>query len=291
MSTMRSLPSNSSSNYLPPNIPQTYIRQTIVDLLLKRGFEGAEAGALTEIERLLEHHITNLFQESLEFAHLSGRREVNALDLVSAQEESGWGVRRMKRESKRRRGKENASEVTYDPSLSTPPSPSLPSLSSLLDEQQDQAEDIKPDLSKARGVKPSYSQEWFPSLPEKWTLISPTDDTYVNLVLNRYIAVRDQADDSPSSILRGQNIPTSTDDSTPPNQPMQVTSALLDFIKLTATERGDIPPELGVVNYHRTSHRQDTSPDYDGGNRLGIGKGGGGGVKRKWGVKGVSARS
>nr|XP_019047565.1 hypothetical protein I302_04181 [Kwoniella bestiolae CBS 10118]OCF26495.1 hypothetical protein I302_04181 [Kwoniella bestiolae CBS 10118] len=263
MSTMRSLPSNSSSNYLPPNIPQTYIRQTIVDLLLKRGFEGAEAGALTEIERLLEHHITNLFQESLEFAHLSGRREVNALDLVSAQEESGWGVRRMKRESKRRRGKENASEVTYDPSLSTPPSPSLPSLSSLLDEQQDQAEDIKPDLSKARGVKPSYSQEWFPSLPEKWTLISPTDD----------------------------NIPTSTDDSTPPNQPMQVTSALLDFIKLTATERGDIPPELGVVNYHRTSHRQDTSPDYDGGNRLGIGKGGGGGVKRKWGVKGVSARS
>ncbi|CAD6588557.1 MAG: hypothetical protein TREMPRED_005096 [Tremellales sp. Tagirdzhanova-0007] len=48
---------------------------------------------------------------------------------------------------------------------------------------------------------------------------------------------------------------------------LQVTSASLDFVKSTATERGDISPELGLVHYRRA--------------------GAGGLGKRKWGVKGV----
>jgi hypothetical protein len=47
-----------------------------------------------------------------------------------------------------------------------------------------------------------------------------------------------------------------------------VTSGVLDFIKLTATERGDIPPELGLVDYRRADGRE---------------------VRRKWGVKGVGS--
>ncbi|OCF59193.1 hypothetical protein L486_03695 [Kwoniella mangroviensis CBS 10435] len=266
MSTMRSQPSSSTSNYLPPDVPQAYVRQVIVNLLLKRGFEGAEAGALTEIERLLEHHITNLFEESLELAHLSGRREANAIDLVAAQEESGWGVKRMKRESKRKRGK--APDIPYDPSSSTPSSPTFPTLSSLLDEQHgEEGEDIKPDFSstakaKGRGIKPAYSQEWFPVLPEKWTMVDA-----------------DASD-------KGNHTPNKEDQNHNHNQPIQVTSALLDFIKLTATERGDIPPELGVVNYNRVDDKQDSAP-MDGLKEMTAGKG----LKRKWGVKGVSARS
>ncbi len=45
-----------------------------------------------------------------------------------------------------------------------------------------------------------------------------------------------------------------------------MTAACLDFVRSTATERGDISPELGVVHYRKTA---------------------GGVGKRKWGVKGV----
>ncbi|WWC87267.1 uncharacterized protein L201_002155 [Kwoniella dendrophila CBS 6074] len=268
MSTTRSLPVASSSTYIPPNVPQVYLRQMVVELLLKRGFEGAEAGALTEIERLLEHHITNLFEESLEYAHLTGRREVNVMDLVAAQEETGWGVKRMKRESRRRRGK--APQIEYEDSISSPPSPTLPSLSSLIEDneerQKSQDEDLKPDLSslsnrsrKSRGIRPIYSQDWLPVLPEKWTLL----DSFANNNTNS----------------------TSKDDTLSQDQPVQITSALLDFIKLTATERGDIPPELGIVDYRRASNKDDNS------NSDGLAIGAGKGVKRKWGVKGVSARA
>lgn len=51
----------------------------------------------------------------------------------------------------------------------------------------------------------------------------------------------------------------------PPPPPNKVTSGVLDFIKLTATERGDIPPELGLVDYRRREG------------------------KRKWGVRGAGA--
>ncbi len=54
----------------------------------------------------------------------------------------------------------------------------------------------------------------------------------------------------------------------PPLPASKVTSGVLDFIKLTATERGDIPPELGLVDYRRADGRE---------------------VRRKWGVKGVGS--
>ena len=65
-------------------------------------------------------------------------------------------------------------------------------------------------------------------------------------------------------------------------QQAQVTSASLDFVKLISTERGDIPPELGVVDYRR-ARRQESSGS--GGAKGGAG--GGGGEKRKWSTKGV----
>ncbi|WWC59083.1 uncharacterized protein I303_101630 [Kwoniella dejecticola CBS 10117] len=271
MSTINSLPSTSSSKYIPPEIPPVYLRQIIVDLLLRRGFEGAEAGALTEIERLLEHHITNLFEDSLEYAHLTGRQEANVADLVAAQEESGWGYKRLKRESKRKRGQ--APQIEYEQS-SAPPSPSLPTLSSLLDIDPNVAEtdDRKPDLyshgtsstnHKGKGTKPIYSQEWFPSLPEKWTLLGSSTSENNELPLKEDIG---------------------HDHARPPNQ---VTTALLDFIKLTATERGDIPPELGVVNYGRIQNLGGSTD----GDANGRGVAGSKGIKRKWGVKGVSTKS
>ena len=48
--------------------------------------------------------------------------------------------------------------------------------------------------------------------------------------------------------------------------PIQVTPASLDFVKSTVTERGDISPELGIVDFRRP---------------------GGGGTKRTWTVVGV----
>ncbi|WRT65130.1 uncharacterized protein IL334_002072 [Kwoniella shivajii] len=256
MSTLRSLPTATSSKYVPPDAPQAYLRQVVVHMLLKRGFEGAEAGALAEIERLLEHHITNTFEDSVEYAHLSARKDVNAIDLLSAQENSGWGVKRMKRESKRKRGK--ALSIHFNPS--PPPSPTLQSLSSIIQDDYEpsdnQYQDLKPDVSNihtVKGRKLPYGQDWTPILPDKWTLISPSSDDDI---------VKDETHD----------------------QPVQVTSALLDFIKLTATERGDIPPELGVVDYRRAGTKDDASMSNQQGNVRG--KAG----KRKWGVKGVSVK-
>jgi hypothetical protein len=53
-----------------------------------------------------------------------------------------------------------------------------------------------------------------------------------------------------------------------PLPPSRVTAGVLEFMKLTATERGDIPVELGLVDYRRADTRD---------------------VRRKWGVKGVGA--
>lgn len=57
----------------------------------------------------------------------------------------------------------------------------------------------------------------------------------------------------------------------PPPKPLpalQVTAGVLEFMKLTATERGDIPAELGLVDYKRADTRE---------------------MRRRWSVKGVSA--
>ena len=42
------------STYLPPSTPPAHVRQMIVATLQRVGFESAEAGALGEMERLVE---------------------------------------------------------------------------------------------------------------------------------------------------------------------------------------------------------------------------------------------
>ncbi|WVQ97688.1 hypothetical protein IAU59_004802 [Kwoniella sp. CBS 9459] len=293
-STIRSLPSEPNTTYIPPEVPVTYLREAVVGILLKRGFQGAEAGALAEIERLLERHISNLFEDAIDYAHLAGRRESNAMDLVAAHESSGWGVRGMKRESKRQR-MDRAPELALG--TSPPPSPPRLPLSALLPDwsltqksqaqaqAQAQNEDRKPDLASlnsdsnftkatmrakaaaAHGERLAYAEDWTPILPEK--------HTYVSLDQSRPLSTN------------STNLDTDTDKELDPPTPAPapVTSALLDFIKLTATERGDIPPELGVVDYrYRRDHGR--------GNRSDAGKGGDVDTgKRKWGTKGVGVGS
>jgi hypothetical protein len=51
--------------HLAPSTPSHYLTRHIASTLLRRGFQGAEAGALTEIERLLEHRKLPLACETL----------------------------------------------------------------------------------------------------------------------------------------------------------------------------------------------------------------------------------
>lgn len=55
MSTVES--SNERRTRLDPSNAPAYIRKAIVSSLNRYGFEGAEAGALAEVERLLEHRM------------------------------------------------------------------------------------------------------------------------------------------------------------------------------------------------------------------------------------------
>lgn len=52
-STTSSLPPLPAA-YIPPFAAPPFLRRLIVSALSSRGFDGAEAGALTEIERLVE---------------------------------------------------------------------------------------------------------------------------------------------------------------------------------------------------------------------------------------------
>ena len=106
--------------------------------------------------------------------------------------------------------------------------------------------DIKPDINgyghgedKARveavGIKPVYGFEGCPSFPPKWTYATP--DTVRPLTTHRYGCTDDQnelLDDTPHG---------------------QITKRSLDFVKLTASERGDIPAELGLVNFKKQRKR------------------------------------
>ncbi|WVF70203.1 hypothetical protein IAT40_004991 [Kwoniella sp. CBS 6097] len=286
-STIRSLPADPNTIYIPPEASTAYLRDAVVGVLLKRGFEGAEAGALAEIERLLEKHISNLFEDAIEYAHLAGRRAANAIDLVAAHEGSGWDVRGMRRESKKPR-LDRAPEIPLE--TSPPPSPPRLPLSVLIPDPDDsqahkrkdslsaQYEDRKPDLARlnsdsslsrakaakaAAGARPAYAEDWAPVLPEKHTYIS-LDQNALDPSLSTTIDTNESVSQTPA--------------------PAPVTSALLDFIKLTATERGDIPPELGVVDYR---YRRDIGGD----NRKSFKSGDVETGKRKWGTRGVGVRS
>jgi hypothetical protein len=87
--------------------------------------------------------------------------------------------------------------------------------------------DAKPQLSRIK--PPEYAWDGAPPLPDPWTY--------------------------------KPDMPTPA---APP--PSRVTAGVLEFMKLTATERGDIPAELGLVDYRRADTRE---------------------VRRKWSVKGV----
>lgn len=54
--TIRSL--DRLHTHLHPDAPAHYLTHHVATALLRRGFQGAEAGALTEIERLLEHRVS-----------------------------------------------------------------------------------------------------------------------------------------------------------------------------------------------------------------------------------------
>jgi hypothetical protein len=50
--------SKSAHVSLPPSAPSEYLKQVTAMTLVSEGFGGAEAGALSEVERLLEHRMS-----------------------------------------------------------------------------------------------------------------------------------------------------------------------------------------------------------------------------------------
>ncbi|KAL1408624.1 hypothetical protein Q8F55_005437 [Vanrija albida] len=205
--------------HLPPASAAAYLHRVIGTTLQRRGFEGCEAGALGEMERLIEHHIQRLFTLAHDYASLSGRPTANARDLLAAQEASGWGVRELSKEAKKQR-------ISVD--LVVEPEPAEPTPPANIASVPETQGDVKPRLER---TVPPYAYDSAPGLPDAWTY----------------------KPDRPK---------------TPPLPPGNVTAGVLDFIKLTATERGDIPPELGLVDYRRGDGRE---------------------ARRKWGVRGVGA--
>ncbi|BEJ16795.1 hypothetical protein CspHIS471_0601960 [Cutaneotrichosporon sp. HIS471] len=213
MSSSRDVP----HNHLAPDATRAYLTRLVGHAAQKTGFDGAEAGALAEMERLLGRHIQRVFEEACDYAEHSGRAVPHARDLYLAQSMSGWDVGSLKRAAKRKRN------PIALPTRAESPEPLQPeTLASLPD-----GEDVKPTLLPP----PEYAWDGAPGLPKPWTY--------------------------------KPDLPP------PPGLPVsKVTSGVLDFIKLTATERGDIPPELGLVDYRRADGRE---------------------VRRRWGVKGVGA--
>ncbi|RSH90157.1 hypothetical protein EHS25_001491 [Saitozyma podzolica] len=226
-STIRSL--SFPTVLIPPTLPSQYLSYLIVTTLQRAGFDGAEAGALAEMERLLEHHVQRLFEGAKEYADLSGRPQPVLADLHAAHQEAASGSgsnKRLRRESKRRRNPIPLEKAEQ------PPSPPREITLDLLPDRSTIQEDTKPDISSSglmqiqtrtqsrRGEVPPYAPEWAPGLPGKWT--------YAFL---------------------------DPDEETPPDAPVQVTAASLDFVKATASG-GDIPPELGIVHYRPPGKRR-----------------------------------
>ncbi|RSH78460.1 uncharacterized protein EHS24_002185 [Apiotrichum porosum] len=209
---------NTPHTHLQSGTAAAYMNRVIGQTLVRRGFDGAEAGALTEMERLLEHHIQRLFENAHDYARLSGRSLPHAVDLFAAHEDSGWDVRSLRREAKRKRA-----GVTL-PTSEEPPEPAAPINIASIPEGDG---DVKPKLAKA----PEYAWDGAPALPDPWT-------------------------------YKPDLVPP------PPPPSSKVTAGVLEFMKLTASERGDIPAELGLVDYRRADTREG---------------------RKKWGVKGIGA--
>ncbi|ORY25339.1 hypothetical protein BCR39DRAFT_544363 [Naematelia encephala] len=217
--TINSLPD--PHTHLDPSVPPQYLARFIAQTLQRKGFEGGEAGAIVEMERLLEHHIHHVFASAMGWAQHANRASANTMDVLQAHEEISLRPKKFKRETKRRRRPMKLAKIEESPEISH-----QDTLADLTDYIRDNDNDPAPDFRVP-----------LPSLPPKWTYARPKDD--------QEPLIKEET---------GRVI-------------LQVTPASLDFVKSTVMERGDISPELGIVNYRR-------------------GLGGARG-KRKWGLKGV----
>lgn len=203
-------------------------------------------------QRKLTADIQRLFVLAQDYAAVAGRSTPFAGDLARAQAESGWDVGRLKREAKKRRigmstegaeCRDSARSENYMPwprtaatldveRLSLTPALALPTEPAPPEPPQPLTLASLPELGSDEKPRPTpapaYAFDHAPPLPQPWTYAP---------------------DEVPP----------------PPPPPNKVTSGVLDFIKLTATERGDIPPELGLVDYRRREG------------------------KRKWGTRGAGA--
>jgi hypothetical protein len=104
---------------LHPSTPPQYLQRMIMTTLHRKGFESAEAGALAEMERLLENRwskfkapleanciyidVQSIFTRAMNHANLSGRTSSNAIDLLESQETTSWPSITLRNESKRHR--------------------------------------------------------------------------------------------------------------------------------------------------------------------------------------------
>lgn len=116
--------------------------------------------------------------------------------------------------------------------------------------EQEVGTDTKPDLDKLKneeiqsqdmGLRPFYGFEGGPALPPKWTYPSQTTVSPFLLLITQG-----------SRGIRADLPKVEALDDVPHGQ---ITKRSLDFVKLTASERGDIPAELGVVNYRKQKRR------------------------------------
>lgn len=93
------------------------------------------------------------------------------------------------------------------------------------------------EASERKGPVPPYAFDWAPGLPGKWTYAVLTEVSVCLLCPT------------------GNTDSRSQEDKPPPDAPVKVTSASLDFVKASISS-GDIPPELGIVNYLHAAKKQ-----------------------------------
>jgi len=147
---------------------------------------------------------------------------------MAAQEASGWDVGTLRRESKRKRTGTSIRKavLTLDYELAVEEEEPEPAPAPNIASIPSTTGE---DVKPQLQKPPEYAWEGAPPLPDPWTY----------------------KPDLPPP---------------PPLAPSKVTAGVLEFMKLTASERGDIPAELGLVDYRRADTRE---------------------VRRRWGVKGV----
>ncbi|KAK1926649.1 hypothetical protein DB88DRAFT_175659 [Papiliotrema laurentii] len=194
-----------------------YLRRFVITTLHQKGAEGAEAGVISEIERLLEHHVQNLFETARDYAQLAHRSIPNANDVLQAHASSSHSARKLRKESKRRKRPIPLSTVAEPPEDEV--KETITSLAEAMRDGKMAAQVADASMWGEGGTekKLDYAFDGAPRLPPSWTFPSPLQ---------------------PSE----------------PEPAAKVTSAALNFVKATVTE-ADIDPELGIVNYRKRTRR------------------------------------